>query len=441
MMKRYISLVLILAFGLSLLACSNTTPPLVSDTSFPNGSSASETTSETTSEAASDESADTSEESEEELVLDGSKLIVFGDSITALGSWGNAVAEKCNMEYFNGARGGITSLEGLARFNAFVASREPDFVTLCFGMNDLLMVEKNKPKCTPEEFSKNLEKLVENTRSVGAVPLIVTTNPLDVDVFFASQGQSPDLYGGRDILEWLDTYNEAAREVAKKLGCDLIDVRKACEDHEIKSVVNPDGIHLSALGNEIFAETISNYLLENFKTDPNAPKVDRDNAFDVEGEVELLPFEADKWYFEPSGAMIIRGGEKLVLQNTNSLWPDAQCSFDKWYRVDVKTAKLSVKLKNANVSSSVIIYFDGATPNAYADGQYLILNPYFNCKTDSFTGDITPNQTVDIEIPLTSLPISSSCIHDGKVTISGCKIYVAGAAYQNVIVESFKLSE
>ncbi len=388
-----------------------------------------------------EESTDVSvEESEiiEEKILDGSKLVVFGDSITALGSWGKTVAMECNMEFFNGARGGITSAEGLLRFNAFVKARNPDFVTLCFGMNDLLMTAKDTPKCTPEAFKRNMKKLVEKVREIGAVPLIVTTNPLDVDVFFASQGQSPDLYGGRDILEWLDTYNEAAREVANELSCDLIDVRAACDEYAIKQVVKPDGIHLSELGNKVFAETISAYLKEHFASDPNAERVNYDNFIDVSENTEILPFDKDSWYVE-QGTMTVKGGDTLKMTNSNGLWPDAQCTFDKGYRVDISTAKLKIKLTTANVNTSVIIFFDGASPNAYADGQYLVLNPYFNCKTDSYTGDVTPNQTIDVTIPLSSLPIASGNIHDGKVVISGAKIYVAGTAYQPVEILSFEL--
>lgn len=388
-----------------------------------------------------DVSADVSvEESElpEEKILDGSKLVVFGDSITALGSWGKEVAMNCNMEFFNGARGGITSAEGLLRFNTFVKSRDPDFVTLCFGMNDLLMTAKDTPKCTPEAFKRNMKKLVEKVRELGAIPLIVTTNPLDVDVFYQSQGQSPDLYGGRDILAWLDTYNEAAREVANELSCDLIDVRAACDEYSVKQVVKPDGIHLSETGNKVFADTISAYLKEHYKSDPNADRVNYDNFIDVTKNTEILPFDKDSWYVE-QGTMTVKGGDTLKMTNSNGLWPDAQCTFDKGYRVDVATAKLKIKLTTANVNTSVIIFFDGASPNAYADGQYLVLNPYFKCNTDSYTGDVMPNQAIDVTIPLSSLPIAKSNIHDGKVSISGAKIYVAGTAYQPVEIQSFEL--
>ena len=406
------------------------------------GGNVSTASSDTESNAVSDAVSDVSEEEsapEAKKVLDGSKLVVFGDSITALGSWGRTVAEECNMEYFNGARGGITSAEGLQRFNAFVKAREPDFVTLCFGMNDLLMTDVDTPKCTPEAFKRNMKKMVEKVREIGAIPLIVTTNPLNVDVFFASQGQSPDLYGGRDILEWLDTYNNAARELADEMGCDLIDVRAACDEYEIKQVVKTDGIHLSELGNVVFAQTISKYLKENFKTDPYAPLVDRDNTINVLTSAEILPFDKEQWYFDTPGSMVITGGSSLKLMNTNGLWPDAQCVFDKWYGVHDRKTDLKIRMTTANVNASIVLYFNGATPNAYTDDQYLVINPFLGCECDSYTGDILANQTIDVTIPFDSLPFPESLRNGSNFCISGAKIYVAGNANQAVEIFEFRV--
>ncbi len=373
-------------------------------------------------------------------VLDNAMLVVFGDSITALGSWGKTVAESCNMRFFNGAKGGITSAEGLARFDTFVASRSPDYVTLCFGMNDLLMTAPDTPKVTPEQFKNNMKKLVEKTVEIGAVPILLTTNSIDYAKFYVSQGQTEAMYGGRDIKEWVNTYNEMTRQVAAETGYPLIDLFAECSKHPETQVVCSDGIHLGDLGNRIFAEQISAYLLENFPSDPDAPKVDYDNSVTLStGEnASLLSFEKDMWYVEGS-TMVITGGEKLVMKNTNGLWPDAQYSLTEGIKVPVADTTLRVRVSTANVNTSIILYLDGAYPHAYSEGQYVIINPFLNCNTDSYTGDVTANQTIDVEIPLSSLNISSSCIHDGYVVFSGVKIYVAGTAYQAVTVEEMSL--
>ena len=54
---------------------------------------------------------------------------------------------------------------------------------------------------------------------------------------------------------------------------------------------------------------------------------------------------------------------------------------------------------------------------------------------------ILPAQTVDITIPLRSLPLPSAAFDDeGRVVISGLKIFVAGTAYQKLIVEELSIN-
>lgn len=423
-MKRMFAL--ILASVLLLCACHS-------------GGNVSDTGSDSVSDTVSEESIFTP------ASLDNSLLVVFGDSITALGTWGKTVAENCNMRFFNGAAGGITSAQGLARFDAFVASRNPDYVTLCFGMNDLLMTAVDTPKVSPEQFKKNMASLVEKVRELDAVPILLTTNTLDVNVFFASQGQDKSMYGGRDILEWLDTYNDMTRAVAEETGCHLIDLRAECGKYPVNQIVRGDGIHLSENGNKVFADTVTAYMLENFERDPDAPEVNYDNSVLLStGEsASLTPFEKDMWYVDGYTIRVSVSDnttDKLVFRNTNGLWPDAQCCYTQGIKVPVDSSSLSIRLTTANVNASVLLYFDGAYPHAYAEGQYLCINPYLNCETDSYTGDITANQTIDIEIPLSSLPVSSACIHDGYLVISGIKIYVAGQANQPVTIEYFDVA-
>ncbi len=403
------------------------------------GGDASDVSESTVSDTVSEESVFTP------ASLDNSLLVVFGDSITALGSWGKTVAENCNMQFFNGAAGGITSAQGLARFDAFVASRNPDYVTLCFGMNDLLMTAVDTPKVSPEQFKKNMTSLVEKVRELDAVPILLTTNTLDVNVFFASQGQDKSMYGGRDILEWLDTYNDMTRAVAEETGCHLIDLRAECGKYPVNQIVRGDGIHLSENGNKVFADTVTAYMLENFERDPDAPEVNYDNSVLLStGEsASLTPFEKDMWYVDGYTIRVSVSDnttDKLVFRNTNGLWPDAQCAYTRGVKVPVKDASLSIRLTTANVNASILLYFDGAYPHAYTEGQYLCINPYLKCNTDSYTGDILSNQTIDIEIPLSSLPVSSACIHDGYLVISGIKIYVAGQANQPVTIEYFDVT-
>jgi len=145
------------------------------------------------------------------------------------------------------------------------------------------------------------------------------------------------------------------------------------------------------------------------------------------------------WYMPDTTMTAAETETAIVFKNTNGLWPDAQCALTDGIKVPVKDAVLKVKISTSNVNASILLYFDGAFPHAYAEGQYLCINPKLNCNTDSYTGDITANQSIDIEIPLSSLGIPSKSIHDGYVIFSGIKLYVAGNAYQSVTVEEISV--
>lgn len=439
-MKKLLSLFCILC--LALTACAETNNE---------SSSASDSTSDTLStesfvgsDSSTDEkSAEESSVTEEDVtkILDTSKLVVFGDSITALGSWGKAVADDLNMYYFNGAMGGITSAEGLERFSSYVANRSPDFVTICFGMNDLLMTTKNKPKVNHENFYKNLVKMVTDVRALGAVPILMTTNPLNNDVFFASQGQSSALY--EDVgtpLEWLDTYNDITRKAAEDTDCYLIDIRKACNEFSVTSLLNADGIHLNAKGNDIFAQTISAFMEATFERDPSAPDVTGDIYSVLEkGETaSLISFDAADWFAPAKNTMNIKGGDSLILKNLKNLWPDIHYAPDNPIAFS-KDSSLHIAFTTANVNTSVLLYFNGASPSAYTDGNYICLNPYFNCSIAAGSGDVAANQTVDITIDLSSLPIPKDSSGE-RIIFSGAKIYVAGSAYQPVTFTAFEVT-
>ena len=82
------------------------------------------------------EQEDDNTETMEKPYIDGKKLVVFGDSITAIGSWGKSVATELNMYFYNAAMGGITSKQGIDRFKVFVKNSNADFVTICFPSSD-----------------------------------------------------------------------------------------------------------------------------------------------------------------------------------------------------------------------------------------------------------------------------------------------------------------
>ncbi len=368
--------------------------------------------------------------------LDGAKLVTFGDSLTALGSWPVSVAKSNNMYLFNAGNGGKTSEQALDLFDHYVANREPDFVTISFGMNDLIMEAPNVPRVTPDEYKENLRTICERVRELGATPILLTVSYLDEDKFWTAQAQKKSDYEkvGGSPLAWLDQYNAKVRELSAEGGYDMIDLRAQCDAYKPSQFLS-DGIHLSQLGNQVYTDTINAYFEEHFARDKHAEKIE--NLVDYESspaepsEKQIISFEPSDWYIPEEGTMTIERDSSgaLLISNTNNQWPDAHYLMSKAYLCPLEGSELVYDFSTGkNANTSIILFFGEATPNAYTDGQYLIINPALGVKTEAGSGDILKGQECKGSIPLADLGIPEPSVDaNGNVMISGIKIYCAGS--------------
>ena len=381
---------------------------------------------------------------EEKPYIDGKKLVVFGDSITALGTWGKTTADELNMYFYNGAMGGITSAQGIDRFNAVVRSSGADFVTLCFGQNDLIMNTYNTPKVSLADFKTNMTQLVEMVREIGAVPILLTTNPLNPDVFWTAQGQNKDNYTevGGDPLAWLDEYNRVTREVASETGCDLVDMRNEFSEKYYRNALS-DGIHLNARGNEIFASALLNYFKARFDNDPNADRVgEEDLNVYVDGaeHVDIISMDASSWYTLDSTLMKIESEEGFIkFYNTNGLWPDAQYTPTNPIVVDYNSGVIYYDLVLGRVDTSILIFINGSTPSAYRNGEYYVINAKISDNVNA-AGDLCGPGEFKGSIKLTDLAIPKAYQQDGNIVITGIKVFVAGTSYQTVTINELSVA-
>jgi hypothetical protein len=306
-------------------------------------------------------------------------------------------------------------------------------------MNDLIMTAPNTPRVTPEKFEENLKTLVQMTLDCGAVPILLTSNPLNPDLFYSAQGQDKSWYSEVGTpLEWLDVYNNVTRKVASETGTYLIDMRASCDGVSYTTLLS-DGIHLASKGNEIFKDTLVSWFKEHYESDPDAAPVSEADTYvyaDKESSpVSVVSFKKAGWYTVTASDMIFKemtGGIKIC--NTTGLWPEAHCMPENPVSIPVDSGYLYFDISTANVNTSIILFFDGATPSAYAEGQYIVINPYLGGNADSYTGDLLANQTLKGNAALSALGIPSGVIHDGRVLITGVKVFVAGTAYENVTI-------
>lgn len=383
-------------------------------------------------------------QNKEKEYIDGKKLVVFGDSITALGTWGEDAADELNMYFYNAAMGGITSAQGIDRFTAVVKDSGADFVTLCFGQNDLIMNTYNTPKVSLADFKANMTRLVEMVRNIGATPILLTTNPLNPDIFWTAQGQKQENYTevGGDPLAWLDEYNKVTREVARETNCDLVDMRTQFSEKYYRNALS-DGIHLNARGNEIFKDALVQYFRNKYANDPNAPKVSKEdlNIYVTDtNKVSLISKEATDWYTADTSLMKIeKQDEAIVFYNTNNLWPEAIYARSNPIVIDYNSGVLYYDIEVGRVDTSIIIFFNTSTPSAYKNGEYVVINSHISENVNA-AGDIMGPGHFTGEIKLSDLNIAKAYLNDGKLTINGIKVFAAGTSYQKVTINELSVA-
>ena len=152
----------------------------------------------------------------------------------------------------NSAINGNTTEELLETFDWRVERFEPDVVFLMIGMNDC---SDDRP-VTSEMFGSNLNKLIEKSKALKALPVLQTACPI-------IPGSAPEREPS------FPTYMDIIRQVARDNKIPLIDHTK----HWQANVNDPylwmaNGFHPNQYGHRAFANKI---FMEMGIYDPNSP--------------------------------------------------------------------------------------------------------------------------------------------------------------------------
>jgi len=154
----------------------------------------------------------------------------------------------------NSGVNGDTAQGGFARLQRAVFSHDPDVVTLSFGLNDTV-------KLTPVQFREWMEKLVQSIQTNShAKILLITSSPFDNE-----RHMMKDRFRERGGLdEYLDANMcSAVRALATKHNLPLCDVhdflaaRFKKDPMLIRTLILPDGVHLTGKGNEAVAQYVA----------------------------------------------------------------------------------------------------------------------------------------------------------------------------------------
>jgi lysophospholipase L1-like esterase len=148
------------------------------------------------------------------------KIVAYGDSITAGGDatkpewifWNRWTAHLqsrhplARITAVNGATGGDSTVQGIARLQAKVLDQKPDLVLVGFGMND-----HNKGGPTIAQFESNLKQIIARIRESTAAEVIL----------FSAFPPNPNWKFGSHRM---DQYAAATERVARETGSAFADV-------------------------------------------------------------------------------------------------------------------------------------------------------------------------------------------------------------------------
>ena len=147
----------------------------------------------------------------------------------------------------NSGTGGNTSRDLLARFDRDVVDLNPDWVSICIGINDVWR-QFDSPAIVsrhvyPEEYESNVEAMIEKIK--GKVKGIFILSPYIIEPLREDM-----------MRKEMDKYVQICRRLAEKHGCIFVDFQKMFEDYcktRHSSYIAWDRIHPNQVGATLMA--------------------------------------------------------------------------------------------------------------------------------------------------------------------------------------------
>lgn len=221
----------------------------------------------------------------EQAAKNGSKLVFYGDSITeamgynpdALGAFQKDFAKENPTPL---AIGGDGTQQLLYRINHGELQGEPKVAVVMIGTNDIGSLSTEQIKENTSQIIDSIQARSPNTKVLlmGALPRPIAGDPGNVKV---------------------NATNKAISQLATPDGAvqfaDINDNFLDANGNEVSSLYQPDGLHLSNAGYQMWADSIKNQLANML----NAPDVRRNNPPQSEFPQSEFPQSETPQYYPP----------------------------------------------------------------------------------------------------------------------------------------------
>ncbi|HEX41385.1 MAG TPA: SGNH/GDSL hydrolase family protein, partial [Phycisphaerales bacterium] len=108
------------------------------------------------------------------------------------------------------------------------------------------------PRVSREEFAATLAEIVDRIRAQGIEVVLMTCPPMTERYW----GMHLEAYQKHGINFLVETYAQAAREVAAEKKVELVDVYRAFHDKPARLDYFPDCLHPDARGHRVIADLL-----------------------------------------------------------------------------------------------------------------------------------------------------------------------------------------
>ena len=203
------------------------------------------------------------------IFQDMDRIVFAGDSVTDMGSQnpvGEGLFDNVGRSYVriienmlaayypevrvrvtNSGVGGNTSRDLLERYERDVVELDPDWVSICIGINDVWR-QFDSPAIPsswvlPEEYRENVEKMILAVKDKVKGIFILTP--------YYMEPNREDF-----MRERMDEYAAICRELAEEYGCRLVDFQAMYEDYckiRHSSYIAWDRVHPNQVGATLMA--------------------------------------------------------------------------------------------------------------------------------------------------------------------------------------------
>lgn len=208
-------------------------------------------------------------------------LVFFGDSITEgqyvhhslrwteitsvrlKAHFGARFDPNRHYHYVHGISG-ETTRQALERFPRQVQQLAPDILTIQFGLNDCNCwdTDRGLPRVSEAAYKANLAEMIDRARRFGTKQIILSTNHPTL--------RHRPMVSGETLEQRRTKYNEIVRDVARQSRVTLCDIEAAFAFASRAQLADlllpePDVLHLSASGHQLYADAITPALIAAFQ--------------------------------------------------------------------------------------------------------------------------------------------------------------------------------